>query len=322
VAVQEYDREARSLLSTPRYSNTTIVAFLPTVVGGWTVFLRPKFDALDWLQIAERERITHTMLVPVQYKRLLDQQDFDRFDLSTLRYKFSTSAPLRAQIKSDALKRFPGKLIEYYGSTEGGAVTVLNATDHKDKLHTVGQPAPGCEIRLVSEEGGEVPPGQVGEVCGRSATMMSGYFGRDDLTEAQIWRDDEGRDFLRSGDMGQFDTDGFLILSDRKKDMIISGGLNIFADDLERALLDDPDVADAAVIGIPSEDWGETPLGLVVLAHGANSSPDDIRTRANERLGKSQRLSAVEIRKALPRSDIGKILKRELRIPYWKDQMT
>ncbi|MEX0284202.1 MAG: class I adenylate-forming enzyme family protein [Paracoccaceae bacterium] len=322
VTANGYDDDARTLISTPLYSNTTIVAFLPTLVGGSTVHLMPKFDTQRWLEIAERERITHTMLVPVQYKRLLEHPEFDQYDLSALRVKFSTSAPLRQEVKADALRRFPGKLMEYYGLTEGGGVTVLSATDHPDKLHTVGLPAPGCDIRLLDEQGRDVPAGEVGEVCGRSPTMMAGYLGRDDLTEAQIWRDDAGQVYFRSGDMGRFDEDGFLILSDRKKDMIISGGLNIYADDLERVLLSDPDVSDVAVIAVPSPDWGETPLGLVVAAPGATPDPEAIRDRANAQLGKSQRLSAVELRDSLPRSDIGKILKRELRAPYWQGQKT
>jgi len=317
VSPNGYDDNARTLLSTPLYSNTTIVSFLPTLYGGSTVYLMPKFDARGYLEIVQREKITHTMLVPVQYKRIMDVADFDAFDLSSMQVKFSTSAPLRAEVKADVLARFPGKLLEYYGLTEGGGVTVLNSAEHPDKLHTVGQPAPGNEIRLIDETGAEVPKGAVGEICGRGPTMMAGYFGRDDLTADYIWRDAAGNVFFRSGDMGRFDEDGFLILSDRKKDMIISGGLNIYADDLELVLLADPDVTDAAVIGVPSDAWGETPYGLVVLREGATRSGDDICADANGKLGKSQRLSAVELRDELPRSSIGKILKKELRAPFW-----
>ncbi|WP_289081490.1 class I adenylate-forming enzyme family protein [uncultured Sulfitobacter sp.] len=317
VSPNGYDDNARTLLSTPLYSNTTIVSFLPTLYGGSTVYLMPKFDARGYLEIVQREKITHTMLVPVQYKRIMDVADFDAFDLSSMQVKFSTSAPLRAEVKADVLARFPGKLLEYYGLTEGGGVTVLNSAEHPDKLHTVGQPAPGNEIRLIDETGKEVPKGTVGEICGRGPTMMAGYFGRDDLTADYIWRDAAGNVFFRSGDMGRFDEDGFLILSDRKKDMIISGGLNIYADDLELVLLADPDVTDAAVIGVPSDAWGETPYGLVVLREGATRSGDDICADANAKLGKSQRLSAVELREELPRSSIGKILKKELRAPFW-----
>ena len=314
-----YDADARTLLSTPLYSNTTIVSFLPTLYGGSTVHLMSKFDARKYLQIVEKERITHTMLVPVQYKRIMDVPDFDSFDLSSMQVKFSTSAPLRADVKADVLKRFPGKLLEYYGLTEGGGVTVLAAHEYPTKLHTVGKPAPGNDIRLIDTQDNEVAQGEIGEICGRGPTMMAGYFKRDDLTDAYIWRDETGNVFFRSGDMGYFDEDGFLILSDRKKDMIISGGLNIYANDLELVLLEDPDVSDVAVIGIPSEAWGETPLGLVVLRDGAKRTASQICAQANQKLGKSQRLAAVEIRDALPRSTIGKIQKKDLRAAYWSE---
>jgi long-chain acyl-CoA synthetase len=316
VALHKYDAQARTLLSTPLYSNTTIVSLLPTLFGGSTVHLMTKFDARRYLEIVEAEKITHTMLVPVQYTRIMDLPDFDRFDLASMRVKFSTSAPLRADVKADILARFPGKLIEYYGLTEGGAVAVLVADELPDKLHTVGRPAPGNMIRLIDETGREVGTGQVGEICGRGPTMMAGYFGRDDLTRDTIWQDETGAIYFRSGDMGRFDEDGFLILSDRKKDMIISGGLNIYADDLERALLADPDVVDAAVIGVPSEAWGETPCGFIVLRRGATRDATAIRDATNARLGKSQRLAELEIRTELPRSTIGKILKRDLRAQF------
>jgi acyl-CoA synthetase (AMP-forming)/AMP-acid ligase II len=312
-----YDDNARTLISTPLYSNTTIVAFLPTLFGGSTVYLMPKFDAREYLEIVQREKITHTMLVPVQYKRIMDVPDFDKFDLSSMRVKFSTSAPLRADVKQDVLTRFPGRLLEYYGLTEGGGVTVLAADEFPTKLHTVGKLAPGNDIRLIDAAGKEVAQGEVGEICGRGPTMMAGYYGRDDLTAEYIWRDANEQIYFRSGDMGYFDEDGFLILSDRKKDMIISGGLNIYANDLELVLLQDDDVTDAAVIGVPSDAWGETPLGLVVCRAGATRTADEILAQANARLGKSQRLSNIEIRDTLPRSTIGKILKKDLRAPYW-----
>lgn len=317
-----YDDNARTLLSTPLYSNTTLVSFFPTLFGGSTVHLMPKFDARDYLEIVQNERITHTMLVPVQYQRIMAVPEFDDFDLSSMRVKFSTSAPLRADVKRDVLARFPGRLMEFYGLTEGGGVCVLSADDFPDKLHTVGKPGPGNDVRIIDANGHELVQGQTGEIVGRGPTMMAGYYGREDLTRDYIWTSPEGRVFFRSGDMGRLDEDGFLILSDRKKDMIISGGLNVYADDLEQVLLADPDVVDAAVIGVPSDRWGETPLGLVVLRDGANRSGASICATANAQLGKSQRLSAVELRDALPRSTIGKILKRDLRDPYWSQDET
>jgi len=150
--------------------------------------------------------------------------------------------------------------------------------------------------------------------------MMRGYLNRDDLTRELLWQSPEGEWFYRSGDMGRLDEDGFLYVLDRRKDMIISGGFNIYAADLEQVLLQHPAVADAAVIGIPSSQWGETPLGLVVPRTGAAVTEAELLAWANERLGKTQRLSAVEFRSELPRSTIGKVLKRELRAPYWAGQ--
>ena len=316
--VQEhgYTNETRTLLSTPLYSNTTIVALLPTLVAGGTVVLMSKFNATKYLELVEKERCSHTMLVPVQYKRIMDVPEFDSFDLSSMEMKLSTSAPLRAALKEDVLKRFPGGLTEYYGLTEGGGTTVLMAHLHPDKLGSVGQPAPDVELKFIDDEGNEVAKGKMGEICGRSPAMMSGYFGRDDLTEETLWQDGEGKTFFRSGDLGYMDEDGFVHLGDRKKDMIISGGLNIYANDLELALLQDDDVEDAAVIGVPSEDWGETPFGFIVVRNGATRGKSNILQTANSRLGKSQRLSDVKIVQSLPRSQIGKILKRELRTSY------
>ncbi|MCW8970217.1 MAG: AMP-binding protein [Rhodospirillales bacterium] len=313
------DETAISLLSTPIYSNTTLVTLLPTLAAGGCCVLMPKFDVSGFLALCERERVTHTMLVPVQYHRIMADPDFDRYDLSSMRMKLSTSAPLRASLKRDIAARFPGKMVEIYGLTEGGGNTILSVTEFPDKLGSVGRPGEGVEIRIIDEDGVELPLGKVGEIVGRSGTMMRGYHGRPDLTEAMIWRAPDGAVFFRSGDMGRFDEDGFLFLSDRKKDMIISGGLNIYADDLEKALLEHEAVDDVAVIGVPSDQWGETPVGLVVLKPGMGDvSAEVICDWANERLGKSQRLSCIEVRESLPRSSIGKILKRELRAPYWE----
>ena len=313
-----YRPDAITILSTPLYSNTTIVSLLPALTGGGTVVLMRKFNAGEFLKLVEKERVSHAMLVPVQYKRLMDQPDFDEYDLSSMQHKFSTSAPLRKALKQDVLDRFPGGLTEFYGLTEGGCASILPCHEFPDKLDSVGQPSAGGEIKFIDEQGKEVAQGETGEICGRSGIMMNGYFNRDDLTNDMIWRDGDGNIFYRTGDMGYMDDDGFIFLSDRKKDMIISGGLNIYATDLELVLTSHPAVDDVAVIGIPSEEWGESPLGLVVRKAEHDDTPETILAWANERLGKSQRLAAIEFRDTLPRSSIGKILKRELREPYWK----
>lgn len=304
---------AVTMVATPLYSNTTLVVFLPTLGWGGTAVIMAKFDARGFLERAAAHRATHAMLVPVQYQRIMAVPDFDRFDLSSFRLKTCTSAPFSARLKADVVARWPGLLVEYYGMTEGGGTTILNCTAFPDKLHSVGTPAEGHDIRLIDEDGGEVPPGEMGEVVGRSPTMMTGYHGRADATRAAEWHDAEGRRYIRHGDIGRFDADGFLILMDRKKDLIISGGFNIYPSDLEAVLRTHPDVADCAVVGVPSEAWGETPVGFVVLRAGGSGDLPAILAATNAQLGKTQRLSALHMVAELPRSAIGKILKRELR---------
>ncbi|MEG3173231.1 class I adenylate-forming enzyme family protein [Sphingomonas sp. ZB1N12] len=304
---------AVTMIATPLYSNTTLVSFLPTLGWGGTVVLMGKFEARAYLELAEWYRATHTMLVPVQYQRIMALPDFDDFDLSAFRFKTSTSAPFSAALKADVVARWPGVLVEFYGMTEGGASCALNATANPTKLHTVGQPMPGHEIRLIDDDGVEVAPGEMGEVVGRSPAMMNGYHGRADATRDAEWHDADGNRYIRHGDVGRFDEDGFLTLMDRKKDLIISGGFNIYPSDLEAVLAQHPAVADCAVIGVPSEAWGETPVGFYVPRNGATEDAPSILAWANAQLGKTQRLSALHIAEELPRSAIGKVLKRELR---------
>jgi acyl-CoA synthetase (AMP-forming)/AMP-acid ligase II len=242
--------------------------------------------------------------------------DFDRYDLNSFRMKLSTSAPFSAALKADVLKRWPGGLTEFYGMTEGGGTCHLEAHLHPDKLHTVGKPMPGHEILLIDEDGKPVPQGEIGEVVGHSGQIMNGYYKRPDKTSAAEWFDAQGRRFIRTGDVGRFDAEGFLTLMDRKKDMIISGGFNVYPSDLEAVLAQHADVSEAAVVGVPSQEWGETPVAFVVLKDGANVTADDLRAWVNARVGKTQRLSALRLVDALPRSGIGKILKRELRDSY------
>ena len=311
-----YNTEARTLISTPLYSNTTLVSFFPTLAGGGTVVLMAKFDAHRYLETAQKHRITHTMLVPVQYRRIMALPDFDTFDLSSYRMKFCTSAPFDASLKADILKRWPGGLVEYYGMTEGGGSCALVAHEFPDKLDTVGRPSEGHEIKLIDDEGREVAQGEIGEIVGHSPAIMNGYHNQPGKTAEAQWLAPDGRIFMRTGDVGRFDADGFLRLMDRKKDMIISGGFNIYPSDLEAVLASDPAVSEAAVVGVASELWGETPVAFVVRKPGDSTDAEALRERINSGLGKTQRLADVRIVDVLPRSAIGKVLKRELRDAY------
>jgi acyl-CoA synthetase (AMP-forming)/AMP-acid ligase II len=311
-----YGPDAVTLLATPLYSNTTLVALFPTLSLGGSVVLMPKFEAAAWLALAVKHRVTHAMLVPVQYQRIMALPDFGKYDLSSFRYKFCTSAPFAAALKADILARWPGALLEYYGMTEGGGTCILAAHEYPGKLHTVGMPAPGHDIRLIGEDGRELPPGATGEIVGHSPAMMNGYHNQPGKTAEADWRDATGKRFIRTGDVGRFDDEGFLTLMDRKKDMIISGGFNIYPSDLEAVLAAHPEVAEAAVVGVPSARWGETPVAFAVLKSGSALTAPGLLDWANSRLGKMQRLAAVEIAAVLPRSAIGKVLKRELREDY------
>ncbi len=309
--VPAYGPRAVTLLSTPLYSNTTMASFLPTLGSGGAVVLMQKFDVQGFLELAQRERVTNTMLVPVQYRRIMAHPEFDTFDLSSFVMKYCTSAPFAASLKADILARWPGGLVEIYGMTEGGCAFLLEAHKYPDKLATVGQPAPGHVAKVIDEEGGELPQGSVGEIVGRSPAMMTGYNNRPDATDAMKWWDSDGHLYYRHGDIGRIDEDGFLTLMDRAKDMIISGGFNIYPSDLETVLQQDPAVIEAAVIAAPSVEWDETPVGFVVVQSGADL--EQILARANAQLGRTQRLNRLIAIDELPRSAIGKVLKRDLR---------
>lgn len=314
-AAMNYGVDSRTLTSTPLYSNTTMAVFLPTMYSGGCASIMGKFDTEKWLQRAQDERITHTMLVPVQYRRLMQFDRFDDFDLSAMKMKYCTSAPFPADLKGEVLKRMPGGLIEIYGMTEGGVACIFPVHEHPDKLHTVGRPAPGHFLKVIDENGNEVPPGVAGELIGKSSTMMLGYKNQPEKTREGYWIDPEdGSTWQRMGDVGRVDADGFVELVGRTKDVIISGGFNIFPIDLEAELLKDERVAEAAVVGVPSESWGETPVGFVVLKPDVSEDAlEDIRTVANSRLGKTQRVAELYAIDDMPRSHIGKLLKTELR---------
>jgi long-chain acyl-CoA synthetase len=311
-----YAADTVTLIATSLCSNTTLVCFFPTIAkGGCAVFVPPKFNAQTYLALAQKHRATHTMLVPVQYQRIMAAPDFDRYDLSAFHMKFCTSAPFHAELKADILKRWPGGLVEFYGMTEGGGSCILEAHNFPDKLHTVGKPAEGHDIRVIDEQERELPAGAIGEVVGHSGSMMTAYHNQPAKTREAEWYDGQGRRFIRTGDVGRFDEDGFLALMDRRKDMVISGGFNIYPSDLEAVLRQHPAVADAAVVGVPSTQWGETPVAFVVVRKNAPPE-EELRAWANGQLGKTQRLSGIRYVAELPRSDIGKVLKRQLRDEY------
>ena len=313
-----FSDSSRALTTTSLYSNGTWLMMLPVLFSGGTCVVMPAFDPQAFSQLVEAERITHTFMVPAQFIALL-QTDLATHDLSTLEVVLCAGSPLRRDTKRQVIERLGDKLIELYGYSEGFA-TMLKPGAPADKFDTVGTPVLGFELRILDEAGQVLGPGAIGEIAGYGPGMMSGYHGRPEQTAELIWQDERGRTFIRSGDIGRQDEDGYLTLVDRKKDMIISGGFNVFPADLEEIVGQHPDVLDATVIGIPHERWGETPMALVILRQGATFDEAALLAWCNERLAKHQRITAAEPRDEFPRNALGKVLKRILREPYWANQ--
>lgn len=311
-----YTSGARLLVATGLYSNITWAGMLPTLLLGGAVYIRPAFDAGDVLDVIARERITHTSMVPIQFQRLLDHAAFAKTDRSSMQAMMCCGAPLPLHVKEALFREFPCGVTELYGTTEG-LITTLAPEDASGRMASVGKPLPGEDLCILDESDRPAARGEPGEIVALSRFAMKGYWNNPAATAEAFWTDPDGRRWLRSGDIGRIDADGFLFVTDRKKDMIISGGQNIYPADIEAVLAAHPDVADCAVFGVPSQKWGETPLALVVRRGGDATGADALRDWLNERLGRQQRVSAVEFRDALPRNANGKLLKRELRAPYW-----
>jgi acyl-CoA synthetase (AMP-forming)/AMP-acid ligase II len=310
---QRYDSNAVVFSATALYSNTTwTLVTLALFVGGTAVVMR-KFEAKGALDLLRRWRVSHTILVPAVLRMVLDAESEDPSDLSAIRMVCTTGSQMPLALKQRTICRFPGAYFEVYGLTEG-LILILKPEDAQDHIDSVGKPMLGNDIRIVDDGGAEMPAGRKGEIVGYGPLLMRGYNRRPEATEEAIWRDAAGRTFVRSGDIGYFDEQGFLHLVDRKKDMLVSGGYNVFPADIERVITSHPDVLEATVIGIPHEKWGETPLAYVVLKSGSGTVTGEAMTAwINQRVGKHERVSGVRFLEALPRNAGGKILKRQLR---------
>ena len=307
---------SRALTTTALYSNGTWLMMLPVLFAGGTCVVMPAFEPGEFLATVQRERITHSFMVPAQFLMVLQQPGFDGFDLSSLQSLLCAGSPLRRDTKREVLQRFGNILTELYGFSEGfGAM--LKPPQHAARFDSVGRPVLGFQACILDDAGNVLPPGEVGEIAGYGAGMMAGYHRRPEQTAALIWRDPRGRSFIRSGDVGRMDAQGFITLLDRKKDMIISGGFNVFPADIEAIVGQHPEVLDVTVIGIPHDKWGETALALVIRRSGAASPAQDLLDWSNQRLARHQRLAALEYRDDFPRNALGKVLKRLLREPWW-----
>ena len=309
--------DAIVICGTALYSTTTWSLLLAALTCGATIIIQHRFDALEWCGLVEQYQVSHTIMVPAQYARVLDLVEHEPTRLSSLRMTGSTGSRLTPAFKQRMMARFPGCLHEVYGMTEG-IVTALKPSDLPAKIDSVGRPMMANDFRILDAEDRELAAGETGEIVAYAPSLLREYYKQPEKTREAMWVDPAtGRTFLRSGDIGRFDEDGYLYLVDRKKDMIVSGGFNVYPADIERVLSAHPAVLESCVIGIPHEKWGETPLGLVISREGSTATPEEMRSWVNDQLGKYQRLAAIEFVSAFPRNPGGKILKRELRTQYW-----
>ncbi len=308
-----YHGGARTLLTIGLYSNISWVAMLATLLAGGCIHVVAKFDEHDFIERVKRERITHTAMVPIQYQRVVEAaQARGDADFSSMQAMMSCGSPLRETLKQAIFQHFPCGIIELYGLTEG-IITTLETEHAEGRWASVGRPLLGTDICIVDDENRVVGPNISGEICSRGRIAMPGYWRREDANADACYVDANGLTWLRSGDIGYVDDEGFLYIVDRKKDMILSGGQNIYPQDIEAAFVQHPDLFDVAVIGLASEKWGETPVALVVPRPDHRIDPTELKGWINERVGKQQRVADVIVLDSLPRNPNGKILKRELR---------
>jgi len=291
--------------------NGAFVDLMPVVFTGGTYILLPQFDPGVYIETIAREKVTHVMMVPSQIIAVLNDTTFSADSLKSLEMILTLGAPLHREHKERLNHLLPGRFYELYGLTEG-FVTVLDKNDYAWKPGSVGAPPPFFEMCIQDPDGNSLPAGEIGEICGRGPILMPGYYKRPDLTRQAI-RDG----WLHSGDLGYMDEDGFLYLVDRVKDMIISGGVNVYPRDIEEVVVQHPDVREAAVFGAAHAKWGETPVAAVVLRQPGSITAEALKAWINERVAaKFQRVSDVMILHDFPRNVAGKILKRDMRERY------
>ena len=284
----------------------------------------PYFDAVAVMNAIARHHVDTTFLVPTMIQMLVHHPDTGKYDLSSLRTLLYGASPIQEKVVQDTMALLPGiKLIQAYGQTEMAPfVSLLEAKHHTANgseagmLRSCGRPGLCVEARIVDAHGNEVPRGTVGEIAARGPGMMQGYWNKPEQTKVAL----PGDGWLRTGDGAYMDDKGYMFIVDRVKDMIVTGGENVFSAEVENALASHPAVAMCAVIGIPDDQWGEAVHAVVVAKAGATPVPADLIAHCKSRIAGYKCPKSVELRDALPLSGAGKVLKTALREPYWKNK--
>ncbi len=307
--------DARTLLPGPLYHSAPNGFALRAVRATELLVLMARFDPEDLLRLIERHRITTIFMVPVMFVRLMQLPEATRrrYDLSSLRFIMHAAAPCPPDVKREMIGWWGPIIWEFYGGTEFGAITMVSSADWLAKPGSVGRAMPGATISIQDDEGRELRQGEIGEVFTRLAFYPDFTYHNAPEKRAEV----ERAGFVTGGDMGYLDPDGYLFLCDRKRDMVISGGVNIYPAEIEAVALALPGVKDCAVFGIPDAEFGEALMAMVEPMPGTNLSLDDVRTHLAVRLAGYKVPRRIEIRADLPREDSGKIFKRHLRDPFW-----
>ena len=316
MAEWEWPEDTRFLICTP-LSHAGAAFFIPTLLTGGSIVVLPHFEPGLFLETIEKYRITATMLVPTMLYVLLDHPQLDRTDVSsldTVYYGAAACSPTRLQ---EAIRRLGPIFFQYYGQAECPmAITSLKKEDHDvddlDRLATCGRPTPWVRVRLLDEDLNEVPRGEPGEICVQGPLVMAGYWKKPAETDEAL-----RGGWLHTGDIAREDQHGFYTIVDRKKDMIVSGGFNVFPREIEDVLALHPAVSQCAVIGVPDEKWGEAVKAIVVLRPDATVAPDELIALVKEHKGAHHAPKSVEFADAIPLSPLGKPDKKALRAQYW-----
>jgi long-chain acyl-CoA synthetase len=304
------------LMNGPMYHSAPAAYGMGSARVGLNVVLQPRFDAADMLQLIEKHRVSHMHIVPTMFVRLLRLPDEikRRHDLSSLRWIVHGAAPCAPAVKRQMIDWWGPVINEYYGATETGIVVWHNSEEALRKPGTVGHVVDGGTLRIVDEQGRDVKPGEVGEIYLRGPHLSEFTYNNDEAKRREVALGD----LVTVGDVGYQDADGYVFLCDRKRDMIISGGVNIYPAEIESVLIQMPGVRDCAVFGIPDEEFGEQICAYVEPQVGAPLQASDVRAYLGGHLARYKVPKVVEFIPALPREDSGKIFKRKLRAPYWE----
>jgi fatty-acyl-CoA synthase len=310
----------------PRYlaaspiTHGAVLPLLPTLCRGGTVITLPAFDPDQWLRTIEVERATCAFIVPTMLQAVLDHARPEAFDLSSLETVFYSAAPMPPARLAEAMERIGPVFQQLYGLTENvGTATTLRRDEHDlarpDRLASCGRAVLGASVAVIDDDGNTLPVGEIGEIAVKSRATMLGYKNLPAETAAAL-----GNGWLRTGDLGHRDDEGFFYIIDRKKDMIISGGFNVYAREVEDVLATHPAVASAAVIGIPDDKWGEAVHAVIVVRAGMSIDASDLAAFVRGRKGPVYAPKSVEFVAALPVTTVGKVDKKVLRAPFWSAQ--